>query len=257
MTAASPDIRRILVTLESSDTGRSALDIAARLAAMLHAELEGVFVEDINLISLAGLPFLREIKSSSLIEEAVSPERMQRDLKAQARQAERMLMQHAESIGVSCTFRVWRGHATLDTLSASFEADILSIARTPAYRRAVAATRPCAIERICVLYSSSAQAQNALTAACQLANSLEVPVNVLLSAGNTAQTHPEKKASAILAMSNQPIYFEYFDGIPALVDTLNTAPNTVLIVEAGHPLFKKAGFNHLLDALSLPVLIVR
>ncbi|MDH3900470.1 MAG: universal stress protein, partial [Gammaproteobacteria bacterium] len=113
-------IRHIVVTLDASEPGRSALETAVRLAAILGAELEGIFVEDINLIRLAGLPFLREVRPWSLGEETISTQRMQRELRTLARHAERMLEQAAREMGVPWSFQVWRGRAGAETLAQTF-----------------------------------------------------------------------------------------------------------------------------------------
>ena len=54
-------VKRILIALDPSRRGQSALQAAAHLAAGTGAELAGLFVEDINLLRLAGLPFAREL----------------------------------------------------------------------------------------------------------------------------------------------------------------------------------------------------
>jgi len=92
--------RYIVVTLDASESGRPALQTAVRLAALLGAGLEGVFVEDINLIRLAGLPFLREVRPWSLADEEISTQRMQRELRTLARRAEQMLERVARETGV-------------------------------------------------------------------------------------------------------------------------------------------------------------
>ncbi len=58
---ARAPIRRILVALDASGASLAALDAAARLAATLEAELLGLFVEDEDLLRLAGLPCAREV----------------------------------------------------------------------------------------------------------------------------------------------------------------------------------------------------
>ena len=55
-------IRRIMVALDGSAHASGAPEAAAALAARLHAELEGVFVQDIDLARLAALPIGREIQ---------------------------------------------------------------------------------------------------------------------------------------------------------------------------------------------------
>ena len=67
-------IRRILVALDASRHSLAALEAAAELAARLKAELVGLFVEDIDLLRLAGLPFAREIRyPSAIIQQLDSP----------------------------------------------------------------------------------------------------------------------------------------------------------------------------------------
>ena len=54
-------LRRIVVGLDAGPRDRAALEAAAQLAARMQAELVGLFVEDIDLLHLAGLPFAREV----------------------------------------------------------------------------------------------------------------------------------------------------------------------------------------------------
>ncbi|MGB7837261.1 MAG: universal stress protein, partial [Terrimicrobiaceae bacterium] len=61
------NIRRILVALDASAHSRAALEAACELALGLDAELSGLFVEDINLLRLAQLPFASEISYPSAL----------------------------------------------------------------------------------------------------------------------------------------------------------------------------------------------
>lgn len=49
-TDEKPHMRRITITLNAFETSPRVLERAARLAARLGAELEGIFVEDLDLI---------------------------------------------------------------------------------------------------------------------------------------------------------------------------------------------------------------
>jgi len=64
----------------------AALAAAVELAVAMEAEPERLFVEDVNLLRLAGLPFVREVRHTVSLEALDSP-RMERALKAQAAQA--------------------------------------------------------------------------------------------------------------------------------------------------------------------------
>jgi nucleotide-binding universal stress UspA family protein len=53
--------QRILVALDASPASLAALDFATELAERHQAELLGIYVEDINLLRSAEIPFTREI----------------------------------------------------------------------------------------------------------------------------------------------------------------------------------------------------
>ena len=55
------DIKRVIVPLDASSETSTAIDTAARLAARWRVPLHGVFIEDEELIGLAGLPFARQV----------------------------------------------------------------------------------------------------------------------------------------------------------------------------------------------------
>ena len=194
MTAAAMQTgtRRIVVTLGAAPGGRAPLAIAVRLAGLLGAELEGVFIEDINLIQLAGLPFLRELSPWSLAEQAVSSQRMERQLRAMARQARTLLEQEAGKLDVPWTFQVWRGHTGTEALTRAFSADILSLGRLSALascRHWARTVRPppvgAVLAGIGVLAGLSEPATRAITTAARLARDLGTSLTVFLPEGGT------------------------------------------------------------------------
>ena len=54
-------IERVVVMLDAASENRSAIDIAVRLAVRTRTPLHGLFVEDQDLLRLAGLPFARQV----------------------------------------------------------------------------------------------------------------------------------------------------------------------------------------------------
>ena len=266
--AKQDEFKRIVVTLGSGEGSRSVLDAAVQLAATLGAELEGVFIEDSDLMRLADLPFTREVRPWPSPVETLSVERLQRELRAMARQAERMLEQAAAETGISWSFRVWRGSATTASLKRTFEADVLSLGRTSS--RVYHQTRLLPVSRrkslrynvssINVLFTETAQAKRALHAACQLAKHLDVPLNILL-VGNETETVEtlEKVAVEILDSNAMSAHFTVLSDIDiaSLVRTVNATDNTVLIAEADHPLMQNANLDQCLETLACPLLLVR
>ncbi|GMQ87680.1 MAG: hypothetical protein BMS9Abin08_0885 [Gammaproteobacteria bacterium] len=269
MTSAAEQhvFRRIVVTLDASEADRPALETAVRLAAILGAELEGVFVEDINLIRLAGLPFLREVRPWSLAEEALSSQRMQRELRALARHAEQMLEQAVSETGVNWSFRVWRGRTEAESLT-TIEADVLSLSRVSSLftcrsrlipKPRVQPARYTA-RSISVLFSDSEQAARALTAACHLANDLDARLTILLPNTGTGGTlNLQKKASAILeSYALHARFVELADAdAQSVAQAVSASGDTVLIAEAGHPILQLGALDQCLEELPCPLLLVR
>ena len=106
-------MRRIAVTLDACQVSSRTLEEAVQLAARMGAQLEGIFVEDIDLIQLAELPFLREVRLVSRSENAINLTRMEQELRVLARRSERVLGELAARENVSWSFRIWRG--SIDT----------------------------------------------------------------------------------------------------------------------------------------------
>jgi nucleotide-binding universal stress UspA family protein len=122
-------IRRILVALDSSRHSLAALEAAGELAAHTEAELLGLFVEDINLLRLAKLPFASQVSWTARAAESVDSARMERELRAQAEQARQALAAVAGRLRVPWSFRVVRGEVAAEVLAAAEKADLLTLGK--------------------------------------------------------------------------------------------------------------------------------
>lgn len=118
-------ITRILVALDTSPHSQAALEAASKLAAELEAELVGLFVEDMDLLRLACLPFSRELPYAHHAERRLDTSTMERALRAEAEQARRSLATLAARLQVQWTFKVVRGQVVREVLTAAQEADLI------------------------------------------------------------------------------------------------------------------------------------
>lgn len=266
--AAQPETRRLVVTLSAALCSQAPLATAARLAGSLGAELEGVFIEDINLIQLAGLPFLRELGPWSLAEAALDSRRMERQLRALARQARTLLALEAGKLGVPWTFQTWRGRTGAEALTEAFTSDILSLGRLSATAScrtwARAAPRPARIGAdigtIGVLAGLSEAADRAIATASSLAAALGTGLTVFLpESGMDRVLRLEERLRARLGGHEPPTRLIPLGGsdIPRLVAAAHAAGTGLLIAEAGHELLRQGGLERLHEALDRPVLLVR
>ena len=104
----TPEIKRVVVPLDAASETRTAIDTAARLAARWRVPLHGVFIEDEELIGLAGLPFARQITLDAGVE-PLTKDQVEDHFRAFAERARRDLAAAMERYGVKWSFEVMRG----------------------------------------------------------------------------------------------------------------------------------------------------
>ena len=119
----------ILVALDTSPNSTAALMAAAELAAALHMELRGLFVEDINLLHLCGLPFGLEIGSFTAKPRRLEQAQLERDFRIQATVLRKTMADIAGQQRVSWSFKVVRGVVTQEVLNAGSSAHMVSLGR--------------------------------------------------------------------------------------------------------------------------------
>jgi len=135
--------RRIAVAIDCSPHSMASLAAAAELARLMQAELTGIFVEDVNLLRMAGLPFTHEVRIYTSGPEKIDPDHIERSLRLQAREAEAALERYAGQFMLRHSFRVCRGMVPAEVISASLEADLLVLGRSgrsPACRKGLGST---------------------------------------------------------------------------------------------------------------------
>jgi hypothetical protein len=110
------EIERIVVSLDAVSEISAAIEAAARLAVRWNAALHGVFVEDEDLLRLAGLPFARQV-SLGAGAEALTAAQAARQLRAFAETARRELAAAARRHDLRWSFEIAHGAAAADTVT--------------------------------------------------------------------------------------------------------------------------------------------
>jgi nucleotide-binding universal stress UspA family protein len=197
-----PAMRHILVALDASPHSLAALEAAAELAAGLKAELLGLFVEDINLLRVAELPFAQEMGVFSTTWHQLDTLEVEQELRAQASRARRALAAMAGRAQVPWSFRVVRGVIASELLTAASEADLVILGKmgwSLTGRRHLGSTARAVLSQatcltlilqqgahlslpILVVYDGSALAQKALAAAIRLVRGKNGYLTVLILA---------------------------------------------------------------------------
>lgn len=121
--------KRILVALDASPHSLAALEGAAAIAAHQEAELTGIFVEDRDLLRLAGLPFARELIYPDVLGRPLDATVMKARLKEVAELSRQALSEAALQAGVSWSFLVRHGIVLNEILAAAGETDLLVLGK--------------------------------------------------------------------------------------------------------------------------------
>jgi nucleotide-binding universal stress UspA family protein len=270
--------RRILVALDASHPSLAALEAAVELAASMKAKLEGLYVEDVNLLQAAGSPAAREVRFPFVSSAQLNPSRMTRQLRAQAKQAQRALAAACERREVEWTFRVVRGEVSHEVMSAAQEADMLILGKAsrPLIRKTrlgstaltAAVQSPCCVlllqrdERITppviVVFDGSPAARRALRIATRLAKRNGGYLAVLVVA-ETPNEEYRLQAETADWLRQQGVLVRYRRvperSVPALRQALKTERNGLVVL--GGTILHLAELQRLLDEMDSPVLLVR
>lgn len=273
-------IRRILVALDTSAHSMAALEAAARLAASMHAELSGLFVEDVNLLRLAALPFAKELRWPSSSRRLLDEGRMERELHLIATQARRALVTAAEKAEAEWTFRVVRGTVSEEVLNAALEADLLSLGRAsrPLTRRvrlgstaqAVALQAPHSVllarkgadpeQPIVVTYDGSEAGARVIDAAVRMSQLNDSNLIILVLA-EEAEEAPQLAEKASQLLGDRVAHAEYrflpTNGKEALSQMLTKDRCALVVLGGNNRLLQGRHLYKLLDELDCPVLLVR
>ena len=114
-------IRRIVAALQSQRPASERVPAIAELARRSDAELIGLFVEDIELLHFAGLPFAHEVGASSALRRKVDVGTMERLMRARAEELRSALAAALANDAVRWSFRVERGTIPRQVLAAGME----------------------------------------------------------------------------------------------------------------------------------------
>ncbi|RLC92075.1 MAG: universal stress protein [Chloroflexi bacterium] len=271
-------IRRILVALDASHHSLAALEAAVELASSLEAELMGLFVEDVNLLRVAGLSAAREVRFPFDAVAQLDRARMERELRAQATQARQALVAACEQRQVKWSFRVVRGEVTPEVLAAALEADLLTLGRAsrPLIRRvrlgstarAAAALAPSSVlllqrdvgikPPVVVTCDDSPTAQRALMLAIHLARKAGdyLTILILADALEKARRLQTQTTDRLREQGLMVRYRRLIDaGVATLIYEVRAEGSGVLVLSS--TILPTEALQTLLAEVDCPVLLVR
>jgi nucleotide-binding universal stress UspA family protein len=272
-------IRSIAVALDCSPYSKASLAAAAEMAVRLRAELIGIFVEDINLLRMAGLPFAEEFRLYSMTTGKLDEEQLERLLRLQAREAQEQLQRTAEAFTLQHTFRVLRGMVPEELMSGAPEADILVLGRSgrsPSCRKGLGSTARTALREgkmtvllmrpgstaaegpLLVLYDGSEGSMRALGTALAIAGPDSLIHLVVIDREPDAEERSRQETRALVEPSGLTVEYHHLP----IVDGRQLARyirmiDSGLLVLSDRMNLPEESLRDLVGDIDYPVLIVR
>ena len=161
--------QRLRLVVSSGLAGSAVLMALRALAGHQPTEVEVLFVEDVDLLGLAVLPFSREVGVASGLARSLARPELEQALRAAARRAERAVRRMADEHRFACVFEIRRGRPGDEAVREAETDDVVLLQpRRPVATRTGGGPAPT--RRILMSASAdSAQAQRVLQAARVLA----------------------------------------------------------------------------------------
>ena len=250
------------------------------LGERLHAEVEGVFVEDINLVHLAELPVGREFHPISGNARAFDREVLENQFGAEAAEARRALRALTERAHVRSTFRVVRGRVDAEVITAAEDGDLLvlgTVSRQVGASRRAGSTALAVAERAprsvlllrrgakitgrpLAVHDGSAGADVALDAAVRLASSSGEALTVLL-VSDTVNVADALQARITEQLVTRQVAPQFLRAPRLELDELcqlsHRSEADVLVIDANSPVIAGQARGRLLEDVGCAILLVR
>ena len=126
-TDAAGEQRRVIVTVDAQSHLPPTIELAVALAASRQSALHGLFVEDVDLMCVAQLPFTQEVPLLSGQPRSLDNRQLQRSLDKLAIQFQQLLMRRAEHFSLACSYSTVRGRKHALELGDSAHADFFIV----------------------------------------------------------------------------------------------------------------------------------
>jgi len=212
---------KVVVTVDAESTLSSTLELASALAVASQSELHGLFIEDLDLLRVASLPFAREVMLAGGQPRILDNQQLLSSLNARSRHFRQSLARYAQQSALAWTYSTVRGRRRSMELAESTGAEFLIIGQPSDRQSQILNSR-----RILLINDKNPRLHQALDVV--LANFPEQSVDLLLASSvkvparkglqqltRKLEAHPNSsltqvdpdKLVAALALKAQPVDF--------------------------------------------------
>ena len=264
---SEPTHIRILVALDESPRSAAALTAAATLASELDAELAGLFIEDVNLQNLAGLPFAREISLLSGVGRPLSQSDVEHTWQREADTLQRQLAEAAGRLRLRWSFRVARGRFAAEVHTQAQASDLIVLGKRTGIsvvrvtRTTVARVYPnLRAGPVLVLFEDALTSAQSLELGATLARRNGVELVLLICAGSEdAYRAACVDAQTLLrahATTGRCTWLPVLDGA-RLIEVAHREAAGCLVLSNRERFLTQAGFERVLDEIECPIVLTQ
>jgi nucleotide-binding universal stress UspA family protein len=269
---------RIVVAFDETPLGELALEAAAGLASALNAELAGLFVEDVELMRMAELPFARELGLISAATRPLGTSDVERAFRLQAERTRALLEEVASAFDLRWSFQVVRGQALAAALQYLSDVDVVVfgkgahgyVARSmgirplagllgSAARRHRERFRRLTLRPIALLFDGSRRAWRTLSVAYALAATAKTRLTLLVLAEDRETFERERElVKAWLAERGAAALFVWLRNLDAtgIAQIVKGEDAVALLWHDGAARQDRERFRTLLTALGCPLVLI-
>lgn len=242
---------RIVLAIKGSSEAVRLLAEATDLARSLRAELAGLFVEETDLLRIAGLPMAREIGVTTGDIRDIEPVTTARLLQRQAEAVRNLVAQTAASLDLPWSFRVTRGNIVEAALTAATASDLVMLAPPPGAVQHILGTATPGRTRlkVAVWFDGTVAAERALAAAEDLVRYRAESVSLVVPTGYD----PDEMRRHAAAL---PGGYPGLSGTLRLEDLHSRSGLTSIVIPIGS-LADEAELRRILARATCPVILVR
>ncbi|MDR4517384.1 MAG: universal stress protein [Nitrosomonas sp.] len=272
-------INRILVALDASTANRNILQAGITLATRFNARLNALFIEDIDLLHLAELPFVREVVYGSSSGRAIDVAGMERSIQTQTARLRKLVEAIAQQNQIEITFDVLRGNVASTLCDASRQADLLVIGKNTQLMekshkignitRSILSTARCNlvvlqyggnIERpVVVNFTGSEASQHALSLAIELAHEDHNQLIVLLPAVEDSK-YRQLSETVGESVNDQSLNVSLIrltsNTAEQILQVIHQFQGRILLLESGSTFLPAAQKQALITQANIPVILL-
>jgi hypothetical protein len=251
-------VGRVLLALNAAEHAEQAVNAALAMAAGLHAELAGLFVEDVNLLRAAQLPFARETGVFTAVSRPLELVQIERALRHQAQTLERALAAAARRSQLSWSFSVVRGQLLAEALAR--EADLMLLAGASAPVRRSFNLPSARLGPVVAVFDASPNAYRTLAAAVSFAAQRQIGLLVAVLAADHAQFEIKRQQAQQWlerrGASARYLHATQFD-VPRLLELVRAEAAAGLVLPQDSQVVRQDTFVPLLAGLDCPLFVAR